>query len=457
MSKLAQYISRVSKEDAELEQEQLPATEVEQNEIIAEQELEVPEVQEPVSEEEMEAAEEAAEEADAELVEVAEAVQEGAEIETQVQEEVSSIEEFTQILSHGIKTGTYSPQFAAVCQGKLARLSDTFGEDNKVSLEDFSGENLSEYYKVSLETFSGFLKRLSDVVDNAANKLADKLNTTMAKEGYEKKGRALLLRADAILAGTAKEGGFTAKGKSVAGDFHIGGAFDGDVVAALNKDMRFLSGAGAQLVKNCDVYVNGVMNIIERAVKDGGVGKTGSIVAEAIKLKKPVDELPEEAFSGAMCGGLKFVRVASKAKGEDDVRGGLKDVGRIAIPGIGGDRFKGEADDVVIDKATADKLAKAVKVYVALASKIVEKSGMKALETFYRRIDVTNRAIKGANVTSWTENKDLNILAEKLLEMGHQQFTVYYTLLDTAFDNAAEALALAEKAVVKAAAPAAAE
>ena len=102
MSKLAQYISRVSKEDAELEQEQLPATEVEQNEIIAEQELEVPEVQEPVSEEEMEAAEEAAEEADAELVEVAEAVQEGAEIETQVQEEVSSIEEFTQILSHGV-------------------------------------------------------------------------------------------------------------------------------------------------------------------------------------------------------------------------------------------------------------------------------------------------------------------------------------------------------------------
>ena len=456
MSKLAQYISRVSKEDAELEQEQLPATEVEQNEIIAEQELEVPEPVAEVSEAEIEAAEEEAEAADEELADVAEAAEDTAEFEAQAQDEISSIEEFTQILQHGIKTKTYSPQFAALCQNKLAKLSETFGEENKVSLEGFSGDNLSEYYTASLETFSGFMKRLSDLLDNASTKLADKVNKKLAIGNYEKKAKAIMLRADAILAGSAKEQPYVAKGKSVAGDFHFGGKFSGDVAGSLNQDMRFLSGPGAQLIKSCDTYLSGIMDIIDRAVKDGGVGKTGDIVAEALKLKKPVDTLPEAAFEGAMAGGLKFSRGKSTAKGEEDRRGGYKDIGRSALPMVDGVSFKGEADDVSIDKATADKLAKTAKVYAQLALKIVEKNAAKSIETSYRRFSVTSRAIKSANPTSWSENKDLNILASKLLEMGYQQFNVYYVLLDTAFDNINEALKLAEKAVT-AAKPAAAE
>lgn len=452
MSKLAMYLERVSQEDAELETE----VEVEQSpeeiavqEVIVENELEVPEVpEEPVTEEELEAAAEEAEEAKEEIEETAEEVEETTEMAAQVHEEVASIEEHIQILKHGIKTKTYSPQFVALAQSKLDKLSGIFGEEAKVSLENYGGENLEQYYQVSVEAFEGFLKRLQDVLVNGSKRLADKINKSMAVENYAKNAKELIARADAVIKGKAKEEPVTLKGKQLAKQFHIGGEFDGNVVNALVSDMRFINSQGAKLIKASDKYMNSLMDIIDRAVKDGGVGKTGDILAEALKLPKPVDVLSEEAFKGALAGGLHFVKGKTKAKGEDDKRTAYKDIGRSAIPGVDHSGFKGTAEDVTLDKAGADKIASTVKAYVTLAMKIVEGEALKGLETFYRRIDVMARP-KGANTTSWGENKDLNILARQLLDMGYAQFYVYYGVLDTMFRTAENALKHAEKTVAK--------
>lgn len=450
MSKLAMYLERVSQEDAELEVE----VEVEQSpeeiavrEVIVENELEVPEVpEEPVTEEEIEETVEEAEEAEEEIEETVEEVKETTEMAGQIHEEVTSIEEHIQILKHGIKTKTYSPQFVALAQSKLDKLAGIFGEEAKVSLENYGGENLEQYYQVSVEAFEGFLKRLSDVLTGGGIRLADKINKTMVVDGYTKTAKEMIVRADAILKGTAKEEPVTIKGKRIAKQFHVAGEFDGNIVNALVNDMRFINSQGAKLIKANDKYMNSLMDIIDRAVKDGGVGKTGDILAEALKLPKPVDVLSEEAYRGALAGGLHFVKGKTKAKGEDDKRTAYKDIGRAAIPGIGYSGFKGTAEDVTLDKATADKIATTVKTYVTLAMKIVEADALKGLETFYRRIDVSVRP-KGANITSWGENKDLNILARQLLDMGNAQFHVYYKVLDAMFSTAENALKQAEKTV----------
>ena len=457
LSKLEHYLQRISQEDAGQEQEEplieaeaLEPAEVEANAIIEEQEVEVPEPVAEVTDAEVEVAQEEATEADEELAEVAGEAEELADTEGTVQDEIVAIEEFTQVLAHGLKTKTFSPQFAAVAQMRLERLASAFGDEKAgVSLENYNSGDLEQFYTDSMESFNGFLKRLVDVLDNGVQSLADKLNKKMSVSNYNKKAQALFLRADAVLSGSAKEEPVVVRGKGVAADFHFGGEFDGNVLASMTRDLRFLSGPGAALIKNCDTFMSSLMDIIDTAVKDGGVGKTGDLVAKALELKRPVDQLPEDAFDAAMAGGLKFKRIATKAKGDDDRRGNYKDIGRAAIPGIDGTRFKGEAADVTIDKATADKLAKAAKAQLAMALKVVEKNGFKSLETFYRRIDVTKRAASGANATSWGENKDLNILASQLIEMGHQQFHVYYVMLDTAFDNAQNAIELAEKAVKK--------
>lgn len=457
LSKLEHYLQRVSQEDAGQEQEEplveaeaLEPAEVEANAIIEEQEVEVPEPVAEVTDAEVEVAQEEATEADEELAEVAGEAEELADTEGTVQDEIVAIEEFTQVLAHGLKTKTFSPQFAAVAQMRLERLASAFGDEKAgVSLENYNSGDLEQFYIDSMESFNGFLKRLVDVLDNGVRSLAEKLSKKMTVSNYNKKAQALFLRADAVLSGSAKEEPVVVKGKGVAADFHFGGEFDGNVLASMTRDLRFLSGPGAALIKNCDTFMSKLMDIIDTAVKDGGVGKTGDLVAKALELKRPVDQLPEDAFDAAMAGGLKFKRVATKAKGDDDRRGNYKDIGRAAIPGIDGTLFKGEAADVTIDKATADKLAKAAKAQLAMALKVVEKNGFKSLETFYRRIDVTKRAASGANATSWGENKDLNILASKLIDMGHQQFHVYYVMLDTAFDNAQNAIELAEKAVKK--------
>lgn len=458
-SKLAKYLdqqSRVSNEEFEEGQAELSPVEQEQATIVEEEQLDIPAPAEDVTEEQIIEATDDAEMAADEEEELPEAVEEVAEVEADVGDEVTSIEEFCQVLRHGLKTKTFSPQLAAVAQQRIERLSGLFDEEKPaVSLENYGGDSLEDYYKVSLETFSGFTKRLHDVLFNATKSLADKLNTKWGHESFIKKAKELNMRADAVLSGSAKAEPFVAKGKSVAHDFQIGGQFGGDPLASITHDLRFLSSVGGKLVRNIDVYLGKVMDVVEDAVKNGGVGKTGDIVAKVLDLKRPVDELPEEAFTGAMAGGLVLTKVENKAK-EGDRRAAYKDITRGAIPGISGVKFKGEAADVTVDKAAADKLAKAAKTLVAMSMKVLEANGMKSLQTFYRRIETQQRAVKSANATSWSENKDLNTIAGKLLEMGWQQFNVYYTLLHTALDNAQEAISLAEKAVGKAEAPAAA-
>lgn len=463
MSKLQKYIERVSNEDAEVEVPELvelPPEETEQLAIVEEEGLVVPEPVADVTPELIDDAEEEVLEAEAEVAPMPEAILETSEIEADVGDEIASIEEYTAILRHGLRTNTFSPQYAAKAQGEIKRLSDVFGDEKTaVSLEDYSGDNLKEYYTASLETFSGFIKRLSDVLTNATKNLADKINTKWGHENFIKKAQALNLRADAVLAGTAKGEPAVVKGKVVGRQFQIGGEFNGNPLESMNRDMRFLSSEGSKLVRSIDTYLGKTMDVIESAVKDGGVGKTGDIVAKVLDLKRPVDELSEVAFTGAMAGGLVFVRSENKAK-EGDRRAAYKDITRGAIPSTSKVGFKGEAADVTVDKPTADKLAKSAKAYVALTLKVVEANGLKSLQTFYRRIETQQRAVKSANATSWSENKDLNTLASKLLDMGWQQFAVYYTLLNTAFDNAENAIALAEKAVTKGeskTAPAAAE
>lgn len=452
MSKLALYLERVSQEDAELEQEEVveqTPEEIAVQEVIVENELEVPEVsEEPITEEEMDEVEDAAEVATDEISDVADEVEETTEMAEQVHEEVASIEEHIQVLSHGLKTKTYSPQFVALAQSKLDKLAGVFGETSTVSIENYDGENLEAYYQVSVEAFEGFLKRLSDVLHNGGVRMADKINKAMAVEGYAKVAKKQIARADAILKAEAKDEPATIKGKQAAKQFHIGGEFDGNIVAALASDMKFINSQGMKLIKANNQYMSGLMDIIDRAVKDGGVGKTGDILAEALKLSRPVDVLSEEAFKGALAGGLHFVKGKTKAKDEDDKRAGYKDIGRAAIPGVGKVGFKGEAEEVTIDKASADKIATTAKATVALALKVVEGEALKSLETFYRRLDVSSRP-KGANATSWGENKDLNILARQLIDMGHAQFHVYYEVLDNLMKNVDNALSQAEKAVVK--------
>lgn len=463
-SKLEKYLdnrSRVSNEEFEEGQPELSPVEQEQAAIVEEEQLEIPEAAESVDEGEIIDAADEAEMAEEEVADLPEAVAEVAEIESEVGDEVMSIEEFTQVLRHGLKTNTFSPQLAAVAQQRIERLSRMFGEEKpSVSLENYGGDSLKDYYTVSLETFSGFTKRLHDLMFNATKSLADKMNTKWNHDNFIKKAKELNLRADAVLAGQAKAEPFVAKGKSVAHDFQIGGSFSGDPVAAITSDLRFVSQVGGKLIKSIDVYLNKVMDIIEDAVKNGGVGKTGDIVAKVLELTRPADELPEAAFTGAMCGGFVLTKAENKAK-EGDRRGAYKDITRAAIPGVSGVKFKGDAADVTVDKAMADKLAKAAKALIAIGLKVVEANGMKSLQTFYRRIETQQRAVKSANATSWSENKDLNTIASKLLDMGQQQFNVYFVVLQTVFDNAQEAISLAEKAVGKAAAapaaPAAAE
>jgi hypothetical protein len=451
MSKLQSYLLRVSNEDAEAEQAALEPEIVEQAEIEQEQELEVPEPDAEITPEIVEDAEFESEQATEELEELPAAIEEGTEVEDMVSDEITSIEEFVQVMRHGVRTKAFSPQTAALAQQRLTRLAGLFGDEGtgKASLENFNGDSLGEFYNVSIEAFEGFAKRLSDTLSGAAYKLAEKLKLKWNVETYAKYAAEMNAKADAILAAEGKPEPVTLKGKHVAWDFQIGKEFDGNILGQLTKDMRFMSGEGSALIKGTDAYLKGIIAILEEGVKEGGKGKTGDITAKVLQLKRPVDILSAGAFNGAMCGGLKFAKIESKGK-EGDNRSNYKDIVRSALPRVDGDGWKGEAADIQLDKAGADKIAKLCKTYTALALKIANGSALKSVEEYYQNIgNVQKRVRGGANSTSWGENKDLNIVAAGLMNLGEQQFTLLFTLCHTMFDTIGSALHTAEKACVK--------
>ena len=462
MNLLERYIKRVSNEDAEPEVVEPTPEEVVVNEVVEEAELEVPAVAEDITEDQVEEAVSEADEAKEELDIIAEETSETAGAQAEVEEELASIEEFAAVLSHGIKTKTYSPQFAAVCQAKLAKLHDVFGEPCKISLEDFGGESLDQYYTASLESFMGFFKRVADINERINDFLPNLIRTGKMVKGYTSRAQAVHAIVDGLsgkfneLAGDVKYSGTVQKTLTGGGDNFMG---------ALNNDLKLTSAAVTKGLVANEKLLGSVLSVLNKAITEGGKGKTGAIVAEAGKIQPATAAYPEAAFSTGFLGGKKLAKSELTAGEGADIRTALKVLAGGAIPSV----VKGSSDkmDVSLSKADIGNVIKLAKVFAELGLKAAQTTGEKALEqqknlratkdrVYGKPLVIGTRFAGGANATTWSEGKDLDALASAFPKILNAHVEVYRFLTDHAISVAENLAALAERAIKKAA-PAAAE
>lgn len=453
MSKLAQYISRVSKEDAELEEAALTPEEVTAAEVVEEAELEVP-VAEEVTEEQVEEAVEVAEVAKEELDEITEETAETEAAAADVEEELTSIEEFAAVLQHGIKTQTYSPQFAAICQAKLVKLHKTFGEEPSVSLEDFSGESLNQYYVASLESFGGFLKRVGDVSARIGSYLPDLLASGKLVVGYTNRAKGVHAIVDSL---SAKLADLPADAKFV-GSVNKVLVVDGanDFFSGINADLRLTSASVTKGLPANEKLLSSLVSILAKAVTEGGVGKTGAIIAEVGKIQSASKAYPEAAFTTGFAGGSKLGKAEDAAE-DADTRGKLAFLVGGAVPSV----IKGKTEKlegVELNKAAIGKVIALAKVYAELGIKAAQSSGVKALEQNKQLKGVATRSFSaqsngGAQTTSWSEGKDLDILTTSLPKIVGKHVALYRFIAEHAVLVAEGLSELVERALEKAAAP----
>lgn len=452
MSKLAMYLERVSQEDAELETE----VEVEQSpeeiavqEVIVENELEVPEVpEEPVTEEEVEAAELEAEEAVEEDNEIAEEIEEVEGAGEEVTELQESMEHFVQVLQHGLKTKTYSPQFAATVAHQLDKVKKVLGDDiGTPALENYGGENLEEFYQVSLESFNGFLKRVSDLAARIGTAIPDLIISSRMYKGYVARAKAINTKADAMSnALNTVESDATYEGKAP----KVLSGFDGNLVTAVSTELKLLAAATGKGLDASAKLVDDALGILDKAIAEGGVGKTGAIVSEAAKLKPVHDAFPTDLFENGLLGGVKLVKASADGEG---VRDSIEKLGKAGIPAI--DRNKVTATELKLTKAELVKLVSMAKVLAQLGTKAAENSGVEAFERRRKAIGSVTRgrqptAQGGSNATSWSEGKDLDVLVTSIPRLFSSHVKLYRGLTDHTLKIGEALVELVEKAAKKA-------
>lgn len=460
---LQQYIERVSQEEHEEELNARTPEEVAADEVVVEAELDVPAPVEEVTEEQVEAAELEAEEAVEEQAAIDVEIDEADAVAEEAEEEQVSIEEFCQVLEHGIRTKTYSPQFAAIAQSKLNKLSGIFGEQSQVSLENYGGDTLGDYYQVSLESFRGFLKRVEDLRGRVGKFLPELLRSSKMVKGYQSRAAAANTKADALIkqAGELDQKavykGGAPKGLSGGGD---------NVLTAASNDLRLTSASVTKGLAANTKLVASVLSILNKAVTEGGDGKTGPIVAEAAKLQPTHGAYPQEAFSNGFLGGLKLGNATEVAGEGADTRTALKVLSKGAVPSVEKTKVE-KIGDVELSKADIGKLLSMAKVFAQLGAKSAEQSGASALDQVnnlkatlgraYGHMSPFHYAKGGANATTWSEGKDLDALATAFPKILNSHVAVYRAITDHALSVAEDLIDLAERAVKKAKAPEAAE
>lgn len=451
MSKLAQYLERVSQEDAEAELDALSPDEVAVNEVVEEAELDIPETpEEPVTDEVIEAAEVEAVDATEEQAVEFEAVEEAAVVTEEVEEEIESLEHFSQVLQHGLKTKTFSPQFAAVVSHKLDKLNATFGGRQETpSLEDFGGDDLEQYYVASLESFTGFLKRLYDLGARALNAIPEAIANGSIVKGYQKQAAALVTKIDAATQALADvENSAVAGGQSVPKALAVEGS---DLFAGLEYDVRLTTAAATKGLRANANLLEGAIDVLIEANVKGGVGKTGQIVAKAAQLPSAIAAYPTEAFEKGFAGGSKLTKEEDKE--DADTRTKIKALAKGGVPGVA----KGKTDAleaVDLKKGDIARILKLAKVYAQLGAKAADDTGSEVVAKLKQVGTATihsknNEVGGGAQATTWGEGKDLDALATALPKLTSNHVKVYRFLVDHAMQVSEELLSLAEKATKK--------
>ncbi len=387
-------------------------------------------------------ADEAEEEADADEEE---AIDASRTIED-LQKEKESVEGFMEILKYGLSQESYSVQTLILSQVKLDELKKAFGDyaPSVPSMEQYGKEDLDKYYAASLESFRGFLSRITGLKRALNEKLIKWWEGPLVTK-VKKRSQALNKDVDLALTklGKSNIGRETVKG--ISSDM---ATKETNLVQAVAKDLRVTSEIAVKGVKDSERALQEVVGVINKAVTEGGYDKTGPLVKTALNIKPA--KYPEN-MANALMGGWAI-------EYEKGPRGGDSKIEALAytlVPVF--KKIKVEDRQVSFDVTKADlaNMLKMAKAYVALADKLADSVGSKAIDDIIN-LDVTrNRALSTGSsefdttsrASGWDEQAELDDLASAMLKVSYAHVDAYKFVTQHALDVADGIVSVVRKAL----------
>jgi hypothetical protein len=366
MSLLKQYLSLESAAEVEVEIK-------EDGGVVVE--IEVPEVQ-PVSEDEVYEAEETLDNTAAIGAAEQAAIAEADQVAEELDDRSAALENFCEILSHGIEHGQYSPQFAALVSTGLEEYSALFGEPQVVaSLENYGHENLEEFYKLALEDFTEKLYKLKGAVDRASVSPFLALANKARSATRSASAIAVRKKADALLEKLAQASGAKASEVSLKGlkaKLAVKGAVPSNLLQAVKNDQRAVqelldtyATAGLKYNDELAKTLDSAVKKVRAKDKDGAVAEINAFA----KKPRPEDKLSAGIRDGSALLGNVALKFDAAAKVEDG-KGLFKAEAKRGAPklkSLGGDI--GGSDSIELSLADIKALLVAAKAYSVLIEK----------------------------------------------------------------------------------------
>ncbi len=340
--------------------------------VEVEVEVEVPEVQD-VSEDEVYEADEHLEHESVSRVEEEHDLRSAEAALEEIDTQVASLENYIDVLEHGIEATQYSPQFAAMVQSSMEEHAELFGEGGPaVSLESYGHDNLGEYYQAALEGFKEQLIKYEQLRERILKGVYNKVANTAVIAKRNSIAKSLQQKADAglnQLASVSNSGKVEISLKGLKGRIAVNGAVPTNIAAAIKKDQAAMN----ELLKNYAPSALAYMKEAKGAAKDA-IDKLKSKDKESGKNGLEVfaqRELPETKLSAGILDGsaligntqLKFEKVEKGG----DAASRLKAISkRSKAKFVSSGGTPSGSDTISMTKADAIAILNAVKVYASI-------------------------------------------------------------------------------------------
>lgn len=344
---------------------------------LSEGELDIPDVDTDTTEEEVEDAATAADEMDAEAdAEEAEGDVAEKTIE-ELQREKESLEKFCVMIKWGIANESYNPGLLAYMVAESDKMRGVLNEIGyklpKVALESYDAKDMDLAYQATLESFRGMLSRMSGI----SHQLTQKVERWWAKGMVDKvKTRATALNKQIDLC-------FVQLKDADKSTHEVGniGAYlshaEGHLVKAVSDDLKTITEIGGKGFKATEELQTNIVKALNDITASATPADATTIADKVSRFKDTKSEFPARAFTQGLLGGYRLELKDAKAGGA--LKDKIIDMGRRAVPVVVKEG-KGEKSYENLSNGDVSNLLKMAKAYVALAVKLADTTGDRAVD-----------------------------------------------------------------------------
>ncbi|ABY62989.1 virion structural protein [Pseudomonas phage 201phi2-1] len=344
---------------------------------LEEGELDIPDVDTETTEEEVEDAAITADEVEAEADADDDKGDIGEKTIEELQRETESLEEFRVMLEWGIANESYDPSLLAYKSVQASRVRDLLNglgcKLPAVSLESYTAKDMDLAYQASLESVRGMLSRISGI----SHQLTQKVERWYAKGMVDKvktRTTALNKQIDLCLV-QLKEADVSTHEVNAIGAYLAHA--DGNLVKAVSDDLKIISDVSVKGFKATEELQTNLVKALNDITGAATPAEATSVADKVSRFKDTKSAFPNKAFSSGFLGGFKFE--LKEATGGDTLKDKILNMGRRAVPVIVREG-KGTNTSQKLSKGDVANLLTMAKAYTALANKLADTTGDRAVD-----------------------------------------------------------------------------